>query len=141
MARGSLPPVRRINFAQGRAGDVADLDYLYFLGMMLAPEDLENLEGLRRGDIEWRFLALQDAAGETVLVAFTSMNAVMGFTKIGGGAPELPRSTEIIRTEVAILRHGPCPYDIWLDPTADDLRALERAGEYTLLEAGLESLL
>ncbi len=137
----SAPTVRRINFASGQADEVADLDHLYFLGMMLAPEDLENLEGLRRGDIEWRFLALQDAAGAIVLAAFTSMSAVMGFTKVGGGAPDLPRATEIIRTEVALLREGRCPYGIWLNPTADDFRSLQRAGEYTLLEEGLESLL
>ncbi|MFN8481774.1 MAG: hypothetical protein U0768_01800 [Anaerolineae bacterium] len=132
---------RIVNFAEGRAAAVADLEHLYFLAMMLAPDDLEDLEGLQRGDIEWRFLALQTRDGVAMLVAFTSMSAVMGFAKVGGGAPNLPRSTEIIRTEVAILRDGPCPYNIWLDPTADDLRALERAGEYTLLEAGLESLL
>ncbi|MFN8470802.1 MAG: hypothetical protein U0822_01165 [Anaerolineae bacterium] len=141
MARGISPLVERINFAEGQATAIAGLDYLYFLAMMLAPDDLENLEGLQRGDIEWRFLALRDPEGRPLLVAFTSMNAVMGFTKVGGGASDLPRSTEIIRTEVAILRNGPCPYDIWLDPTADALRSLQRSGAYTLLEEGLESLL
>ncbi|MFN8499559.1 MAG: hypothetical protein U0641_17040 [Anaerolineae bacterium] len=140
-ARGNAPLVQRVNFAAGRTAPVARLDHLYFLAVMLAPDDLENLDGLRRGDIEWRFLALRDPSGAPLLVAFTSMNAVMGFGKVGGGAPNLPRATEIIRTDTAILRDGPCPYDIWLNPTADDLRALERAGGYTLLEEGLESLL
>ena len=129
-----------INFAQPGAAQI-DQPYLYFLALALVPDDFETLEGLTRGDIAWRFLALADRAGAPLLVAFSAPEAVMRFTKLGGGLADLPRSTEIVRTETALLAGGPCPYDILLDPTAADFRTLRRSGAYTLLEEGLESLL
>ena len=131
-----------INFAQPGGGSDIDQPYLYFLALALVPDDFEELEGLTRSDIEWRFLALtQRETGAPLLVAFRSADAMMRFTKLGGALADLPRSTEMIRAETALLRGGPCPYDILLDPTADDFRLLLRRGEYSVLDEGLESLL
>jgi hypothetical protein len=131
-----------INFAKGRTPGITDETYLYFLAVMLAPEDFEALEGLQRGDIEWRFLALVNTRTRAPSpIAFSSMERVMQFTKVGGGAGDLPASTEIIRTEVDILRAGPCPHEIWLDPTVEAYRALRESGAYALSDEGLESLL
>lgn len=131
-----------INFARQETPGGADQPYLYFLALALVPDDFEALEGLTRGDIEWRFLALtQRETGAPLLVAFRSPEGMMRFTKLGGAVADLPRSTEMIRTETALLRGGPCPYDILLDPTADDFRLLLRRGEYSVLDEGLESLL
>lgn len=131
-----------INFAKGQTPGVEGHTYLYFLAMALVPEDFEALEGLQRGDIEWRFMALTNTrTGQPVPIAFSSTALMMQFTKVGRGLGELPQSTEIIRTEVSLLRSGPCPYDIWLDPTADAFRHLQATGAYRLSEDGLESLL
>lgn len=131
-----------INFAKGRTPGVEGIENLYFLAMALVPENFEELEGLQRGDIEWRFLAiLNTRTGQPAPIAFSSTALMMQFTKVGRGLGDLPQSTEIIRTAVSILREGPCPYDIWLDPTADAYRSLLASGAYTLSAEGLESLL
>ncbi len=131
-----------INFAKGRTPGIEDQPYLYFLATALVPDNFEELTGLRRGDIEWRFLALINARnGEPVPVAFTSPELMLHFTKIGRGLADLPQSTDIIRTEVSLLRDAPCRYEIWLDPTADAYRSLIASGAYSLSEDGLESLL
>lgn len=131
-----------INFADDEAPASVNQPYLYFLAVALIPEDFEALEGLQRGDIEWRYLALEDRrTGRPTLIAFHAPDVMMQFTKIGRGLNELPQSTEIIRAEVALLRAGPCPYDIWLDPTADAFRSALASGSYRLLAEGLESLL
>lgn len=114
--------------------------YLYFLAVALIPDDFEELDGLR--PLEWRYLALEDRrTGQPVLVAFTTTAVMMQFTTIGRGFHELPPSTDIIRAEVDLLRQGPCPYTIWLDPPADSFRAALSQGTYRLLDEGLESLL
>jgi hypothetical protein len=131
-----------INFAKGRTPGIEGVQYLYFLALALVPDNFEKLQGLSRGDIEWRFLALINTrTGQPVPVAFSSTNLVMQFTKVGRGLGDLPQSTDIVRTEVALLHNGPCPYDIWLDPTADAFRHLQASGAYTLSDDGLESLL
>lgn len=131
-----------INFARGRTPGVEEVKYLYFLALALVPDNFEELEGLSRGDIEWRFLALTNRrTGQPVPIAFSSTSLVMQFTKVGRGLGDLPQSTDIVRTEVSLLQSGPCPYDIWLDPTADAFRHLQATGAYTLSDAGLESLL
>jgi hypothetical protein len=131
-----------INFTKGRTPGVEDQTHLYFLAMALVPDNFEELEGLQRGDIQWRFLALvNQRTGALSPLAFSSTQLMMQFTKIGRGLADLPQSTDIIRAEVALLRDGPCPYDIWLDPTADAFRSLLQSGAYTLSEQGLESLL
>jgi len=131
-----------INFAKNRTPGVEAQQYLYFLALALVPDNFEELEGLQRGDIQWRYLALVNRrTGEPSPLAFSSTPLMMQFTKIGRGLADLPQSTDIIRAEVAMLRRGPCPYDIWLDPTADAFRSLLASGAYTLSDEGLESLL
>lgn len=129
-----------INFNAEAIALPATQKYLYFLAVALIPEDFEELDGLR--PIEWRYLALEErGTGRPVLVAFSETQIMMQFTAIGRGFNELPPSTDIIRAEVGLLRRGPCPYTIWLDPVADAFHAALRSGAYRMLDEGLEALL
>ncbi len=131
-----------INFMSDHVALPATQTHLYFLAVARIPDDFEELDGQPRRDIEWRYLALLDGrSGQPILVAFTDTQVMMQFTTIGRGFDELPQSTDIIRADIDLLRRGPCPYTIWLDPSADAFHTALRSGDYRLHDEGLESLL
>lgn len=130
-----------INFKSEDVVLPATQQCLYFLAVALIPGDFETQAVTGQGDLEWRYLALADGAGQPTLLAFTNTQAIMQFTTLGRGFSQQPPSTDIIRADVDLLRRGPCPYAIWLDPAADAVHAALTSGDYQLLADGLETLL